>query len=191
MLLTSIAFSITYSDIPNIDYPFNEVDGGYEPSIDLLACQDKCTANLKCIAIVTVPFIGNDYLQKNECWLKEKLELGVTRQDRIVYYKEDFPATLHVGETIDGMDILEHTIEFKDLAFQKCRQHCVQLSGCGGFVLDLAAGKGCWFKDSTIRSVVPVANAMRQLSYIALITKDAGEDVGANTPDSHAGPISA
>ena len=166
--MMTIVMAQNYGSIPAFDYPENDLD--YIPSIKLVKCQEACDKVKACIGVAVPSFEGAltrdewnlELAKPKECWLKSKFENGMSVGSRKTYFKlnEAYYATVR-----DSYEVLENTLSYDaSMGFSTCFSTCKSNSSCGGLLLDLKSGKGCWLKNqSDLDLGNAIYNPLRQI----------------------------
>ncbi len=171
MLLTTLLFAGNYDTINNYDYPGNDII--YYKGVNLDYCRDNCNRNTQCIGFVTVQ--GGV-----RCWLKRLFRDGkpaafsLATGGRFVYIKLDtsnFDPNLVLKSPQKDAYGGDNGYQW-NAAFGQCYSRCLsanKLLGykfCYGYVFDLGAGMGCWFKGSTLPQITRTPNIYRQVNQL-------------------------
>ena len=142
-----------YQEISAFDYPYSDV--GYKEEVTKSECLSACSMEPSCIGVSLYAPEGllNDD-QKTLCWLKNAFTNGVPHAERKIFYKEDSSAIIAGFSSIDTAtfkDSPHNDIgEKREIPFGACSTECINTKDtCGGYVLDIGMGTGCWIKDKT------------------------------------------
>ncbi len=170
MIFIGLLLAQVYETIKNYDYPTNNLV--YFDRANEALCKRECSTRADCIGFVS-------YYDFSKCWLKTKLDNGGPFRDpiiyggRVVYFKTAAsyrPAAVKQEQQTDasGGDIWHQP----NAQFGTCFAFCLSLNNytgrkyCHGYVFDLGAGKGCWYKGSTLGTTKRTLNIYRQVNSL-------------------------
>ena len=151
----------SYQGLMGYDYPAAHNDIKYL-FVTFADCQTACSTTTDCIGFIMPSGLQDEDI--SDCWLKSAFENGQQSSNKDVFVKQDSLVSRKFTRKLARDLVATNTIHEAEMPLGSCAHHCGMVQeDCNAYVLDIGAGKGCWFATVVAEDTDLIENPLKQV----------------------------